>query len=92
MYVCMYVCMYACRGPLWFSNEDLWHALVFKQITLRIIKSFFLNYGSNLITEPKERETYPEHQNENPLYQSTADETLCNPLYYRCGQFVCLFI
>ena len=53
---------------------------------------FSLISSSNLITEMKERQTYPVHQNENPLYESTAEETLANPLYDRCGQFFCLFI
>ena len=35
----------------------------------------------------KESQTYPVHQNENPFYESTADETRCNPLYDRCRQF-----
>ena len=76
-------------------SEDLWHAFAFKQITMRSIYSyayFLLISGSNLITEMKERQTYPVHQNENPLYESTADETLSNPLYDRCGQFVCHFM
>ncbi|KAK2548202.1 hypothetical protein P5673_031667 [Acropora cervicornis] len=38
---------------------------------------------SNWITEMKESQTYPVHQNENPFYESTADETRCNPLYDR---------
>ena len=48
---------------------------------------FFLISGSNWITEMKESQTYPVHQNENPFYESTADETRCNPLYDRCRQF-----
>ena len=38
------------------------------------------------------RETYPEQQNENPLYESAADETVLNSLYDRFGQFVNLLI
>lgn len=38
------------------------------------------------------RETYAAQQNENPLYESAADETVLNPLYDRFGQFVYLLI
>ena len=38
------------------------------------------------------RETYVSQQNENPLYESAADETVLNPLYDRFGQFVYLLI
>ena len=38
------------------------------------------------------RETYPVQQNENPLYESAADEAVSNPLYDRFGQFVYFLI
>ena len=38
------------------------------------------------------RETYASQQNENPLYESAADEAVSNPLYDRFGQFVYLLI
>ena len=38
------------------------------------------------------REIYATQLNENPLYESAANETLLNPLYDRFGQFVYLLI
>ena len=40
----------------------------------------------------KTRETYASQQNENPLYESAADEAVSNPLYDRFGQFVSFLI
>ena len=37
----------------------------------------------------KNRPSYVEQENENPLYKTTGDDTTLNPIYER---FVCLFV
>ena len=42
--------------------------------------------------EGREEQDIQTRENENPLYDSAADETVSSPLYDRFGQFVYLLI